>query len=284
MIHAELLTATLNLIALLALVTAGFNLVYGVLGFLNIAHSEVVVLGALLTYKLSGVMSFPAAVLLGILLTSTAGLIVGRVLFSPLRLFPKNAMLATSLGLALVLQVCYTAMTRQASVSLRPEPTVFRFISVDYQSTWFLLVITLLAVGSLQLWLQRTKLGQSLRAISENLTLAEAWGLPVSLAYDVVFSISFALAGIAGAFVALHYSTSFGFAFKILIWSFSAMLVGGLGRLTGGLIACVPISFAWVILERLGVEPYVDSLLLFLCACFYLAFPEGILGRRLRIV
>lgn len=284
MVDQQLFTACLTLAALLALVTLGFNLVYGVLKFLNLAHPEIVVLGALLIYKLSGYFGFPIAAIMGILVTGASGIALGRVFFRPLRFLPRSAMLATSLGLALIFQVVYIVATKQASISLRPDPIVVASVVIDWQSTWLLVIVALLSVLGLEFWLQRTRLGCAVCAIAENPTLAEGWGLPVSLAYDVVFGLSFSLAALSGLFIALHYSTSFGFAFKILVWSFSTILVGGLGKPLGGALASVPIALIWTVLGRMGLEPYVDPLLLLCCACIYLVLPEGILGRRLRAV
>jgi branched-chain amino acid transport system permease protein len=284
LIEPDFLAAVLDLAALLALVSVGFNLVYGVLRFLNLAHAEIVVMGALLVHELTRSHGFTVAVMLGVVVWAGLGILVGRLLFRPLRLQPRGAMLATSLGLGLLLQVAYSITTKQAAISLRPAPIALGPVVLAWTNPLVVVVIVVVVVGGLEAWLRFSRLGQAVWAVAENPLVAESWGLPVGVVYDMVFALSFSLAALAGVFFAVHSSISFGFAFKILVWSFAAVLLGGLGKILGGVLASLPIAAAWAILGRLGFEPYVDAIVLLLCAGSYLVLPEGLLGRTVRPV
>ncbi len=275
---------TIKMAALIAVVGIGFNLVYGVLRFLNLAHAELVVLGPLLVERLSRVVPFPVAFALSLCVAAAAGVAASRLLFRPLRLQPRGAMLATSLALALVLQVVYSETTRQASVSLRPHPVAIGPLELSWNGLGFCLLAVLAITVFLELWLRRTRFGLAVLVTAENPTIAEAWGVPVGLVYDIIFGLSFAFAAFGGVLVALHYSISFGFSFKLLVWSFSAILLGGLGSVVGGVVASFPVAALWTFLGQRQLEPYVDPILLLICAILFILLPSGILGRKVRMV
>lgn len=191
-------------------------------------------------------------------------------------------MLGTSLGLAVLVQVFCSTVTKQAAITLRPGPLTLGSAVIELRNPVLLLAVLFAFTLVIEVWLRYSRLGQAALATGENPTLAESWGLPVGAVFDGVLMLSFVTAGVGGALIAIHYSVSFGFAFKTMILCFAAVLLGGLGRLAGGVGASFVVAAACVALARLGLEPFVDSVVLASCALAYLVWPEGVLGRPLR--
>jgi branched-chain amino acid transport system permease protein len=278
---------------LVALASIGLSLIFGVTGLVNFAHSEMVAFGAVIalllesTVGLNGAL-FPLAVALAVLAGGGLGFGLERGIFGPLRRrkMTNISLMVVSIGLAFLMRYLiliyhgaepetFESFRIQSGVSLGP----IELPAKDY----FIIGIaftTLLMVGLL---LQRTKLGTSMRAVSDNPALAESSGIDVNRTIMWVWILGSALASLGGTMIGLTQVVEWQMGEKILLLIFAAVTLGGLGTAFGAMVGGLAIGFA-----SETSTFWLDNDLKFLIALavmivILLVRPRGILGVRERL-
>lgn len=228
--------------ALYGLAAVGLSLVFGVTKFLNVAHGEFLMLGGYASFwlfalwKVDPFLSLPAA----IVFLLVVGAIFYKLLFGRMVKLAEGIKIQNTLlvgfGISLILQNLalrfWTADTR--SVTTFYSGAVFTFAGVRFPLVRVAsLVIALVLIVALQLFLRRTYTGKALRATVENWEAATLMGINIQRVYLLSFVIGAALAGIAGALVAVGYSIDPGMGMSWTLKSLVVMVLGGLGSLTG---------------------------------------------------
>jgi len=278
---------------LVALASIGLSLIFGVTGLVNFAHSEMVAFGAVIALVLESSMGltgglFPIAVLLAVVIGGFLGLFLEKGIFGPLRRkkMTNISLMVVSIGLAFLMRYLmliyhgaepktYTSFKIQTGVSLGPielPPKDYYIISIAFA--------TLVAVGIL---LQRTRLGTSMRAVSDNPALAESSGIDVNRTIMWVWIFGSALAGMGGIMIGLTQVVEWQMGEKILLLIFAAVTLGGLGTAYGAMVGGIAIGLA-----SETSTFWLDNDLKFLIALavlivILLVRPQGILGIRERL-
>jgi branched-chain amino acid transport system permease protein len=278
---------------LVALASIGLSLIFGVTGLVNFAHSEMVAFGAVIALVLESSMGltgglFPIAVLLAVVIGGFLGLFLEKGIFGPLRRkkMTNISLMVVSIGLAFLMRYLmliyhgaepktYTSFKIQTGVSLGPielPPKDYFIISIAF--------VTLVAVGIL---LQRTRLGTSMRAVSDNPALAESSGIDVNRTIMWVWIFGSALAGMGGIMIGLTQVVEWQMGEKILLLIFAAVTLGGLGTAYGAMVGGIAIGLA-----SETSTFWLDNDLKFLIALavlivILLVRPQGILGIRERL-
>jgi len=267
-----LLAAGLSQGAIYALIALGYTLVYGVLLMINFAHGEVFMLGAFsgmfvanALLSADGLMvSFPIlglmAVFLAAMLTSMlVALVLERVAYRPLRRAPRLVPLITAIGASLFLQ--YTAFGMFGSRTRRYPPVdllsgrveIFGFSFQRIEIITIVAAIVLMAL--LFYFVERTRTGRAMRAVSEDKDVAALMGINVDRTIVVTFAIGGLLAGAAGVLYSFLFNrVDFGMGILPGIKAFTAAVLGGIGSIAGAVVGGILIG----ILENVG-----PSLLLF---------------------
>ena len=267
-----LITAGLSQGAIYALIALGYTLVYGVLLMINFAHGEVFMLGAfsgmfvanallsadgmMVEYPLLGLVAVFAAAMLTSMLVA---LVLERVAYRPLRRAPRLVPLITAIGASLFLQ--YTAFGMFGSRTRRYPPVdllsgrveIFGFSFQRIELITIVAAIVLMAL--LYYFVERTRTGRAMRAVSEDKDVAALMGINVDRTIVITFAIGGLLAGAAGVLYSFLFNRV-DFAMGILpgIKAFTAAVLGGIGNIAGAMMGGVLIG----ILENVG-----PSLLLF---------------------
>ncbi|MEC7924249.1 MAG: branched-chain amino acid ABC transporter permease, partial [Actinomycetota bacterium] len=224
---------------LVALASIGLSLIFGVTGLVNFAHSEMVAFGAVIALVLESSIGltgglFPIAVVLAVLIGAFLGLFLEKGVFGPLRRrkMTNISLMVVSIGLAFLMRYLmliyhgaepetYESFKIQSGVSFGPielPPKDYYIIAIAF--------VTLIAVGVL---LQRTKLGTSMRAVSDNPALAESSGIDVNKTIMWVWIFGSALASLGGIMIGLTQVVEWQMGEKILLLIFAAVTLGGLG-------------------------------------------------------
>jgi branched-chain amino acid transport system permease protein len=264
---AQTLIDGLSLGALYALIALGVTLVFTVMGMMNFAHGELIMLAAYALYALAGT---PFAVaLLGALTTGVvAALALERVAFRSVRRADISTQLVTSLAVAIVLQhiVAATVGTRPRSVatpSFLSESSDLAGLSVPH----FELITLALAIAvlwGLGAFLSRSSLGLQLRAASENFEMARLLGVRANRVIATAFAISGALAALVGVLLVAQTGTvtpSMGLT-PVLI-GFIAVTIGGVGRISGAIVGGLFLGMATGLLAAYlpdNLQPYRDAM------------------------
>lgn len=271
--------------SLYALIAVGVTLVYTVMGMMNFAHGEFIMLPAYALYVLAG-LPF-AAVVAGALLTGVVvALLAERLAFRPVRDADLSAQLVTSLAVAVVLQniVIATVSGRPQSVEtplLLSESTDLGGLSVP-NLEFVTIGLTAIVLAVLGWMLYRTRTGLAMRAAAENFEMARLLGVNA----DRLIAISFAISGLFAASVGVllvlqtgQISPTMGLV-PILV-GFVAVVIGGFGRISGAVIGGLVLGALSSLLGTYlpdGLAPFRDAIVFAVPILILIFRPEGLLG------
>ena len=278
-----------------ALVALGYTMVYGVLRFINFAHSDVLMLGAFAAYFLApmvqgaggaSVMSAFLIVIAAAIICALIGMLIEFLAYRPLRGRPRLTVLITAIGVSLFLEftgqhkAVFGANTKPFP-KLLPESTL-HFGAVTMQSNdIIILVFTMLLLAGLWAVIQHTRAGMAMRAVAFNEKAAMLMGVNLNRIISFTFGLGSALAAVAGIFYAMR---SPGIdplmGMKPGLYAFVAAVIGGIGNLPGaalgGLLLGLLETFAGGIP---GLSNYRDGIAFAILIVILLFKPAGLLGR-----
>jgi branched-chain amino acid transport system permease protein len=280
----------LNFGLLLALAAIGLSLVFGTTGLSNFAHAELVTFGGLMALLFGTVFGLPIwlAIPIALILSAGLGYVNDAALWKPLRrrgmgLIP---MMIVSIGLSLAVRYLYQMFVGGDTQQL-PGATDTTLSIGLFGLTWTdvasmgISVVVLLGVGY---FLLRTRIGKATRAVSDNPSLAAASGIDVDRVIRIVWVMAGGLAGLSGILWAyFRPGVSWDMGFQILLLTFAAVTLGGLGTAFGALIGALIVGML-VELSTLIIPSdmkYVGALVILILVL--LVRPQGILGRKERI-
>lgn len=281
----EVLLIGLSLGVSYAFFALGYSLVYSVLGLMNLAHGDVLVLGAFASFGLWTAGAAPAvAIIGGVLAAAVAGAIVEETVYRPLR-FAADAVLplVAGLGAALIIRNAITATTDGGSnfPALFPEAGItLEGVTLSFAALVALAGAVLLAFG-LERFLRTTRYGWTVQAVAQDITAARLIGIPV---WAVVLGI-YAIAGAVGALGGILYASIIGtlkvsLGFAATVQAFTAAIIGGItslrGAVLGGLVLGVVHSFVAYNLPG----TYRDAITFLLLIVVLLFLPGGLVGSR----
>jgi branched-chain amino acid transport system permease protein len=272
----------LSLTSILVLLVLGMAVIISMMGVFNLAHGELVLLGALTVYLVSetGLPVWVGMVIAPIVI-GVVGLGMERSVIRRFYSRPMAALLATwALGLMIREIVRAGVGARPQSVESPLTGTVS--ISGVSVSEWRLLIIVitpLVLIGAI-LMLKRTGLGMKVRATLDNPPLARASGIATSRIYAGTFAFGAALAGLAGALIVPLQSLYPELGTNFLMQSFLAVMVGGFGSFEGPIVGATTIGVPTGTLPLL-MSPVIANVLVFVAAIALMRFrPGGLLAGR----
>ena len=271
-----------------ALVAVGYTMVYGIAKMINFAHGEIIMVGAYITYACMSVFGLPMilAVILSIIGCALLGIVTERVAYRPLRGSGSLAVLITAIGVSYLLQNLFLIIFGSASLTfpkIIPSGTIhLGAISMSYV-TIATLVITAISTALLLFFINKTKLGKAMRAVSEDGKAAQLMGINVDTTIALTFAIGSALAAIAGVIYGTKFSLINPYIGAMLgIKAFIAAVLGGIGSIQGamigGLIIGIVESFTITYISSAFSDAVVFGILIFIL----LIKPAGLFGSNVR--
>jgi branched-chain amino acid transport system permease protein len=296
-----------------ALIALGYTMVYGVLEFINFAHSEIFVTGAfvgveiLLTMKAWGVLDAVSPflvllviLLLGMLASGLLAVTVERVAYRPLRGAPRLVPLISAIGVSFFLQDAIRlveSVWRNAFNLVYPtmETLNLRFsftetVDISVKSL-VVIVASLLMLWALHTVVNRTKMGTAIRAVAEDQATASLMGINVNRMISLTFLIGGAMGGAAGVLFGVQYSLINPYTgFIPGLKAFTAAVLGGIGNIPGAMIGGLVLglleAFAASYLSLLtggafGAE-YKDIFAFSILILILIFRPKGLLGEIVR--
>lgn len=285
--------------SLYALIALGYTMVYGILRFINFAHSDIFMLGAWLSYIVAKTIGWteadaplfaaPIVILSVMALCGALGFTIERFAYRPLRSAPRINVLITAIGISLLIenagQLPWLLSTQPIRMpTLLPTTPIATVAGVNLRWVDLLVVIiAFLLMAGLEWIIYRTKLGLAMRAVSHDTRTAALMGIPVDRVISLTFVLGSSLAGAAGFLYATKYSTvnQPAHATWILLGlkAFVAAVIGGIGNLrgamAGGLMIGLVELFGAAYLSTHLRDVYVFTLLIVVL----LFRPAGLLGR-----
>ena len=277
-----------------ALIALGYSMVYGIIKLLNFAHGDVYMLGAFIGFAaLTSLGGIPATLsigallvvmLLSMLLTGTAGVIIERLAYRPLRGAPRLAVLITAVGVSFSLEYGISAIAgpNPKAFPIRLEGNVFTVIGARISLPQIILIlIAAVLMILLNFYVQKTSTGRAMRAISLDRNASLLMGINVNSVITRTFFIGSALAGAAGVMAGAYYGKiDFLMGFIIGLKAFTAAVIGGIGNIKGAMLGGLVLGFV----EAFGSEwfggQWRDVFAFAVLILFLTLRPTGILGER----
>ncbi|MEZ4870043.1 MAG: branched-chain amino acid ABC transporter permease LivH [Caldilineaceae bacterium] len=290
----------LTLGSVYALIALGYSMVYGILKLLNFAHGDIYMIGAYLGYGVytlfyvdEGAL-LPTALIIVLMLVGAmvgAGVVsiaVERFAYRPLRYAPRIAPLISALGVSFILQ-------NLVQITVGAQPLSYgsgTLIATDavvtagdlriHASRLLVIGLTLVLMLALTLFVQRTRLGRAMRAVSIDLDAAAMMGVNVNQVIMVTFFIGAVLAGAGGVLVGIvFFSIRHTMGFLAGLKGFTAAVIGGIGSIPGAALG----GFLLGIVEALASVyisiTFKDAIAFLLLVAVLLIRPSGLLGQPL---
>jgi branched-chain amino acid transport system permease protein len=282
------LVNALSLGGIYALLALGLALVFSIMGLINFAHGELMTIAAygLLLGAAAGA-PFALAVLLAVALAAAAALAMERIAFRPVRGASPATLLLTSFAVSALLQVLFQNFIASRPLPVAVPPMLTGTLDLGGLRLGVLPLVTILSTAlllfALTLFLRRTPIGIAMRAAAIDFEMARLVGIRANAVVAVAFALSGVLAGIAAVFwVAQRGSVDPMMGFLPVLKAFIAVIVGGLGSLSGAVAGAFLLAFIEVAL-RAGLPPslmpFREALALAVIILVLLVRPQGLFGR-----
>lgn len=284
-----------------ALVALGYTMVYGILGLINFAHGEVVMVGAmvaltvlqiLVSAALTPILAVAISLLIAIAACMALGYSIERIAYRPLRNAPRLAPLITAIGVSIVLQnLAMMIWGREYHAFPLPINNQLHAIggAIISNVQFAIIVIALLMMAGLMVIIHRTRMGRAMRAVAENPHAATLMGVDINRVISLTFMLGSALAAVAGFMVSANYGiVHYYMGFMLGLKAFTAAVLGGIGNLRGAMLGGVLLG----LIESLGAgyigdltggffgSNYQDVFAFFVLIAVLVFRPSGLLGER----
>ena len=269
--------------AIYAMLAVGFTLIFGVARVLNLAHGSFYALGAYGAYALTSIAQLPLwlAAILTVVGVALFGVLVERVFIRPMRA-SQLAVLMISLAVALIVE---QALFLTFGSEYRNVPSFIdakvNIGGVDVAGQRLLaLAVSGLAIGALYLFIQTTRLGSAILAISQDPEAAQYMGIPSDRIFSVVMALSAALAALAGIMAGPFLSVNPSMHLLPIVKAFAIVVVGGLGSIPGSIVAAFMLGYAETLVAYLGSSSWTEIVSVLATLLMLVLRPAGIFGRR----
>jgi branched-chain amino acid transport system permease protein len=309
---SEWLDLTINGLALggiYALIALGYTLVYGILRMINFAHGDVFMTGPFVGYFVATafdragyfggnpaveVVALVIILAVAMIVSTVIAVLLERIAYRPLRRAPRLIPLITAIGASFFLEYAFRGLFG-SGIKSYPETAILNGkwiifgISILKIRVVVIVAAILMLIG-LYIFVQRTKVGKAMQAVSEDKDTAALMGIDVDQVIVITFVVGGALAGAAGVLYALMFrQVTFIMGFMPGLKAFTAAVLGGIGNVVGaalgGLFLGIAESlFPSLVLDGLGIPaPYQlrDALAFVLLVLVLIFRPTGIVGERL---
>ena len=286
-----------------ALVALGYTMVYGIINLINFAHGEVLMVGALTSWTIIGLMKdgMPGtpgyvilfvALIIACVVAAALNFVIEKVAYRPLRNSPKLAPLITAIGMSILLQTLAMIIWKP---NYKPYPTLlpntpFNIGGAVITPTQVLILgMTAVSLAVLMWVVNSTRLGRAMRATAENPRVAALMGVKPDMVISATFLIGAVLAAIAGVMWAANYGTvQHTMGFLPGLKAFTAAVFGGIGNLAGavvggillGLIESIGAGYIGVLTGGVLGSHYSDIFAFIVLIIVLTLRPSGLLGER----
>lgn len=292
-IFASQLFNGLSLSSILLMVAIGLSITFGIMGIINFAHGEFLMMGAYATYVLQQVVpasadgvAFLMALPLAFTLTALVGLLLEKSLIRYLYGRPYEGMLATW-GLSLILQQTARSIFGANNVEVRSPGwlqggiELMQGIQLPYNRL-FILAVAILAIAGMVLYVNRSSRGRLMRAVMQNRGMAGCMGIKTRRVDSTTFAIGCGLAGIAGSVVSLLGSIGPSTGQNYIIDAFMVVVLGGVGKLSGTIAGAAMIGVASPAFEFITTSSMGKVIVFALVIAFLQWKPAGLFALKTR--
>lgn len=279
----------ISLGSIYAIIALGYTMVYGIARMLNFAHGDIIMVGGFAIFTIVSTMGLPPllGILVAVVVCTVLGVTIERVAYRPLRGASSLAVLITAIGVSYLLQnvalLIFGSNARQfTSVVTLPNLKLADGALTISSVTIVTIISCIVIMIALTSFINKTKVGQAMLAVSEDNGAATLMGIDVNRTIAITFAIGSALAAIAGALLCSTYPSLTPYTGSMPgIKAFVAAVFGGIGSIPGALIGGILLG----VIENLS-KAYIssqlsDAIVFSVLIIVLLVRPTGILGRKI---
>ena len=274
-----------------AIIALGYTMVYGIAKMLNFAHGDVIMVGAYTVFIAMSSAGLPAlpAILLGMVVCTCMGVVIERVAYRPLRgAASPLAVLITAIGVSYLLQnlalLIFGSNTKSFSsvVPVPPLKLAGGQLTISGETIVTILLSVTIVIG-LSTFINKTKPGQAMLAVSEDQGAAKLMGINVNGTIALTFAIGSALAAIAGVLLCSAYPSLTPYTGSMPgIKAFVAAVFGGIGSIPGAMIGGILLGVIEIFGKAYISSQMADAIVFAVLIVVLLVKPTGILGKQIQ--
>ncbi len=273
-----------------AIIALGYTMVYGIAKMLNFAHGDVIMVGCYVVFTAVSTLSLPmpAGMILSIVLCTVLGISIEAIAYRPLRGASSLAVLITAIGVSYFLQnvalLIFGANTKAFTsvVSIQPIRLFNNEVTVTGEAIVTIISCIVIMVG-LTLFVNKTKSGRAMMAVSEDQGAARLMGINVNATISLTFAIGSALAAVAGMLLCSAYPSLTPYTGSMPgIKAFVAAVFGGIGSIPGALIGGILLGIIEILSKAYISSQLSDAIVFLVLVIVLVVRPTGILGRKLQ--
>ncbi|TFF63777.1 MAG: branched-chain amino acid ABC transporter permease [Promethearchaeota archaeon] len=279
--------------SVLALLASGYSLVYGVGGIINLAHGAFYMLTAYIIFWVIeiNIFTYPISIIISLIIITIIGAITYLILIEPLEKYGEVSILIITFALAYFIEraVFLYESSKVGELEAISLPSFIKggFWLTDfylYYQDIIIIIAAIIILTFLIIFIRKTKLGKSIRAVSQDREAAQLMGVNVKIILMITVAFSAFLAGIAATLYVPKTNIMPHVGWDYLLFAMSVVILGGMGSLTGSLIGSYLISFS-----RFFVLLYIDFpyqtafsglIHLIIILLILIIRPRGLLGKK----
>ena len=270
-----------------ALIAIGYTMVYGILRLINFAHGDVFMVAGLVMVYASASMPMYLSIPLVIVVTVALGFTIERVAYKPLRSAPRMSVMISAIGVSYLLQNCALYFTGGLAQMYPTIPWLSNSVTIGGATTKVVTlvtpVLTVALVFALVLFIQKTKIGMAMRAVSKDFETSQLMGIKINSVISMTFVIGCGLAAVGSLLYFTNYPSVVPTSGAMPgLKAFVAAVFGGIGSIPGAVIGAFLIGICENIIKGLGSNwtIFSDAFTFVLLIIVLLVKPTGIFGEK----
>ena len=281
----------LSLGSIYAIIALGYTMVYGIAKMLNFAHGDFIMVGCYVVFTIVSTMGFPplTGVVISMIVCTIIGVVTEKIAYKPLRNAGSPlAVLITAIGVSYFLQnaalLIFGADTKAFSSVIKWDGLTFADGQLKIQGvTIITILVSILILIALQTFINKTKSGQAMLAVSEDKGAALLMGINVNKTISLTFAIGSALAAIAGVLMCSAYPSLTPYTGAMPgIKAFVAAVLGGIGSIPGAMIGGLILGIIEILGKTYISSQLSDAIVFGILIVVLLVKPTGILGKNIQ--
>ena len=273
-----------------AIIALGYTMVYGIAKMLNFAHGDVIMIGCYVVFLAmsdQGISPLPAVVL-SIIVCTVLGIVVEKIAYKPLRRATPLAVLITAIGVSYLLQNVALLIF---GANAQTFPSVIKWSGLSLADgklnisgeTIVTIVVCVVIMIALITFVQKTKPGQAMRAVSEDRGAAQLMGINVNATIALTFAIGSGLAAVAGVLLCSTYPSLTPYTGAMPgIKAFVAAVFGGIGSIPGAFIGGMLLGIIEILSKAYISSQLADAIVFAVLIIVLLVKPTGLLGKKIQ--
>lgn len=279
----------ISLGSIYAIIALGYTMVYGIARMLNFAHGDIIMVGGFVVFTIVSTLGLSPwlGLLVAVAICTVLGIVIEKVAYCPLRGASSLAVLITAIGVSYLLQnvalLIFGSNARQFTSIINLPNLKLADGRLTISAVTIVTIITCIGIMvGLTAFINKTKIGQAMLAVSEDTGAATLMGINVNKTISITFAIGSALAAIAGALLCSAYPSLTPYTGSMPgIKAFVAAVFGGIGSIPGALIGGVILGVIENLTKAYISSQLSDAVVFSVLIIVLLVRPTGILGKKI---